>query len=104
MTAEHPLLAALLAKIHEQLERAGHLIHRLPEDRLDWTIPGTTAWPVGLLLGHLLECVAGICGVLMAAVPQQLAHFDELRKMRVNHRCLSDEAIDPAAYIQGTHR
>ena len=62
MNAGQPLVAAVLVKIHEQLERTGHLIRRLPDDRLDWT-PLDGAWPAGLLVGHLLECVAGICAV-----------------------------------------
>ena len=89
-----PLVAAVLAKIHEQLERSGHLIRRLPADRLDWTTPLAGACPPSLLMGHLLDCVAGICAVLAAAEPEQLAHFDELRKLRVNHRCGPEEAID----------
>jgi len=93
-TAEQPLVTALLAKIHEQLERAGHLIGCLPDNRLDWTPGYERSWPVGLLLGHLLECGAGICAVLAAAEPERLSHFNELRKLPVNHRCSREEALD----------
>lgn len=57
---------------------------------------------MGLLVGHLLESVAGICAVLAAAEPEQLAHFDQLRKLPVNHRCRPDEAIDRLR-IYGAH-
>ena len=94
MNAGQPLVAAVLVKIHEQLERTGHLIRRLPDDRLDWTAPLDGAWPAGLLVGHLLECVAGICAVLAAAEPERLAHFEELRELPVNHCCPPDEAVN----------
>jgi DinB superfamily len=94
MNAGQPLVAAVLAKIHEQLERTGHLICRLPDNRLDWTAPLDGAWPAGLLVGHLLECVAGICAVLATAEPERLAHFAELRKLPVNHHCPPDEAVN----------
>jgi hypothetical protein len=58
-------------------------------------IPG--AWPVGILLGHLLDCLSGFCAVLMAVAPQRLAHFAALRESPVNHRCGPAEA---AARIQ----
>lgn len=94
MNAGQPLVAAVLAKIHEQLERTGHLVRRLPDDRLDWTAPLDGAWPVGQLVGHLLECVAGICAVLAAAEPARLAHLAELRELPVNHSCPPDEAVN----------
>ena len=94
MNAGQPLVAAVLAKIHEQLERTGHLIRRLPDDRLDWTTQLDGAWPADQLVGHLLECVAGICAVLAAAEPERLAHFAELRELPVNHRCPPDEAVN----------
>jgi len=47
---------------------------------------------VGVLLGHLLECLAGICAVLWSAAPERLAHFSELRNLPVNHHCGIDEA------------
>jgi DinB family protein len=93
------LATALLAKIGEQIERTGHLIGRLPPDHTDWApgIPG--AWTAGVLVGHLLECLAGFCAVLAAAEPERLAHFAELRGLPVNHRCGADEArVRIAAY------
>uniref|UniRef100_Q027E9 Uncharacterized protein n=1 Tax=Solibacter usitatus (strain Ellin6076) TaxID=234267 RepID=Q027E9_SOLUE len=87
------LCAALLAKIHEQIEGTVHLISAVPADRLNWTpaIPG--AWPVDILLGHLLECLAGFCAVLSAVEPKRLAHFSELRALPVNHACSPGDAI-----------
>jgi hypothetical protein len=86
------LCVSLLAKIHEQIDGAGHLARLVPPDRMDWApaIPG--AWPVGVLLGHLLDCMAGFCAVLTAFEPQRLAHFVNLRELPVNHRCAPDEA------------
>ena len=77
------LCAALLSKIQEQIERTVNLIHKVPADGLNWTpsIPG--AWPVELLLGHLLDCLAGFCAVLAAVEPERLAHFAELRTLAI---------------------
>ena len=88
------LVAAVQAKICEQLERTEHLICQLTDDQLDWTAPVPRAWPTGILIGHLLECVAGICAALGAATPEQLAHFDQLRSLPVNHRCPPNEALE----------
>ena len=93
MDQEQPLCASIRAKIHEQIERTDHLIRLLPENGVDWTpaIPG--AWPAGMVLGHLLDCLAGFCAVLGAVKPDRLAHFGELRKLPVNHACSPDEAV-----------
>src|SRR5207237_1103662 len=58
----------------------------------DWApaIPG--AWPVATLLGHVLECLAGFCAVLIAVEPEGLSHFAELRTFPVNHNCTPQEA------------
>ena len=86
-----PLTDAVAFKIQEQIERTVHLIGFVPEDRPQWTpIPG--GWPCGELLGHLLDCLAGICAVLYAANPERLAHFVELRKLPVNGALGPNEA------------
>jgi len=92
MHKPEPLCAALLAKIEEQIERTDHLIAAVPENRVDWAPGYSGAWPVSILLGHLLECLAGICAVLWSAAPERLAHFTELRKLPVNHHCAIGEA------------
>ena len=97
MPHDQPLCALLLAKIHEQMERTGHLIHRLPSDRLDWAPAIRGAWPAGVLLGHLLDCAAGFCAVLEAAEPERLAHFAGLRYLPVNHSCPPPEAANRIA-------
>src|SRR6202035_5090318 len=86
------LCVSLLAKIHEQIDGTGHLVRLVPPECLDWppAIPG--AWPVGVLLGHLLDCMAGFCAVLTAFEPQRLAHFVSLRELPVNYCCAPDEA------------
>jgi len=88
--ATEPLAAAVFTKIREQIERTIHLIALVPD--LDWTpsIPG--AWTFGELLGHLLDCLAGVCAVLHAAHPAELAHFADLQTLPVNFACAPDEA------------
>ena len=73
-----PLCSALLEKIHEQIERADHLMSMLPEASQDWTpaLPG--ARPLGWLLAHIQDCLAGFCAVLYAVRPVELAHFSKL--------------------------
>jgi hypothetical protein len=88
-----PLCAALLAKIHEQVDGTERLILLLPADHLDWVPPVEGAWPPGVLLGHLLDCMAGFCTVLAAYRPERLRHFTSLRELPVNHRCPPDEAV-----------
>ena len=77
--SDAPLCASLLDKIHEQIERTGHLIGLVPATQLDWA-PGSQAWSTRELLDHLLDCMAGFCAVLAAAEPQRLAHFAKLRE------------------------
>jgi hypothetical protein len=91
---DQPLCAAVLAKIHEQIERTTHLIGLLPADRLHDppAIPG--CWTAAELLGHLLECLAGFCAVLAAAEPLRLAHFARLRQAPVNGSCDARGACD----------
>jgi hypothetical protein len=93
MDSEQRLCAALLGKIQEQIDRAIHLIRLLPADGSSWKPAIPDAWPVEMLLGHLLDCLAGFCAVLEAVEPQRLAHFWELRNLTVNHACSTGEAI-----------
>jgi hypothetical protein len=93
MEVHDPLCDSVWAKVDEQMERTAHLIRLLPEERLDWIPPIAGAWTLGMLLGHLLDCMAGICAVLAAAEPEQLAHFSALRDLPVNHRCTAEEAL-----------
>lgn len=84
------LCASLFSKIQEQLERARHLAHLLPDEKLDWAPPEPQSWSTGILLGHLLDGAAGFCAVLAAS---GIAQPTDLREMPVNHRCASAEAI-----------
>lgn len=93
MDAEQPLCTALLEKVHEQIERTGHLIALLPADTSLWKPAVSSAWPVEMLLGHLLDCLAGLCAALAAAEPARLAHFSALRELPVNHACPAAEAV-----------
>src|SRR5260370_12190216 len=77
------LCASLQAKIHEQIERTEHLISLVPEGRTDWApaIPG--AWPVGILVRNLLDCLAGFSAVLYSVAPAQLVGLLDLRELPV---------------------
>src|ERR1017187_922566 len=89
---DQPVCACLWSKIDEQIERTDHLIAMLPAAGLDFVPPIPGSWPTGVLLGHLLECLAGVCAVLGAAHPERLRHLEQLRELPVNHRCGKDEA------------
>jgi len=86
------LCASLLSKIHEQIDGSQHLISLLPADCADWRPETLSNWTVGILLGHLLDCMAGFCAVLYVYEPQDLAYFVNLQELPVNHHCLPDEA------------
>ncbi len=86
------LVEIILTKIDEQVDRLQHLIALLPSGRLDWEPPSVRMFSAGTLLGHILECLAGFCAVLLAAKPDPLKHFLELRRLPVNHSCSHDEA------------
>jgi DinB superfamily len=94
---EQVLCCALMAKIEEQIERSDHLVGLLPGDRIEWQPPIPGAWTPGVLLGHLLECLAGFCAVLYAAEPERLCYFDDLRHLSVNHLCGKHEARERMA-------
>ena len=102
-TGMHPdrrLCASLLSKIQEQIDRTVHLINLLPVDRPDWKPAIPDAWTVELLLGHLLDCLAGFCAVLAAAEPERLAHFREFRNLPVNQPCSSRDAVAHIAFLR----
>ena len=72
--------AALLDKINEQIERTSHLIGLVPAEQMDWS-PHPGDWTMRDLIAHLLDCMSGFCAVLVAAAPQRLAHFRNLREI-----------------------
>jgi hypothetical protein len=87
-----PLCSALLEKIREEIERSTHLLELLPPVPLEWTPPIPDARPVGWLIGHMLECLAGFCAVLYAVRREELARFERLKSLPVNHLCGTEEA------------
>lgn len=90
---DHPLCACVRSKIDEQIERTEHLIRLLPPESSNWAPPVESAWSTGLLLGHLHDCLAGFCAVLVAFEPDRLAHFERLRVLPVNEFCSPSEAL-----------
>lgn len=91
MTQE--LAPLVLEKLREQVERLDHLLALIPPGALtSAALPLRNAMPLDLLLGHLLESLAGVCATLQAAHPERLAHFTRLRTLPVNHRCEVQEA------------
>lgn len=98
--SEQPLCGSVLLKIQEQMERTVHLIQLLPVEGPQLTPAVPDAWPAEMLLGHLLDCLAGFCAVLVSAEPRRLAHFLELRDLPVNYACSAGEAIDRIAFYR----
>ncbi len=92
---ERGVVESLLAKLREQVDRSRHLVGLLPPGSGGWApaLPGTP-FTVAVLLGHLLECLAGVCAVLHRARPGPLSHFARLRERPVNHACSPGEALD----------
>ncbi len=89
---EQTLCTILLSKIDEQIERLDHLIAVVPETHLGWRPAIPDSFSMAVLLGHLLECLAGFCAVLSAAEPERLRHFLDLRNLPVNHPASPSEA------------
>jgi hypothetical protein len=88
---------ALFQKLFEQIELIDRLISLIPPDKLDWSPEQLSPSAVNLLrvdelLGHLLDCLAGVCAVMYAINPNQMAHMTELREQATNHRCKPEEA------------
>ncbi len=89
----HGLPALFLAKLNDQVERLEHLLDLIPPDKLAWRPPvSSQAFALNEVLGHLLECLAGVCATLYAVYPKDLAHFTHLRALPVNHPCAIEEA------------
>ena len=85
----------------EEIERTRHLIGLLREEEVAWkpSMP-QRSMDVAHLLSHLQECLAGFCAVLYKVFPDRLAHFEELKKLPVNHGCGTEEALTRiASYV-----
>jgi hypothetical protein len=89
---DQPLCGALLGKVREQVELIEGLIERFPDEQTGWTPPAGNGWNTSRLLGHLLDCLGGMCAVLYAANPDALEQFRQLRELPVNHCCGREEA------------
>jgi DinB superfamily len=87
------LTESVLAKVREQGTLLQDLVSRVPEGRTGWRPDDAPeAFTFGDLLGHLLECLAGVCAVLYAVHPEPLAHFAALRDRPVNGECTPADA------------
>jgi hypothetical protein len=86
---------SLEKKVLATIERTEHLVSVIPEARLDWRpeMSGQSAptSDAGLLLGHLLDCMAGFCAAFYAAFPDELENLAELKSATVNHFCGPEE-------------
>lgn len=92
------LTTLLFHKVREQVERTDHLMAAVPADRLDWRPDlDVPAFTTGALLGHLMECLAGLCAVLYACNPDRLSHFLALRELPVDHVAGAVEARERLA-------
>jgi hypothetical protein len=96
------LTEIVFAKVDEQIELLAHIVRQLPAGKLDWSpeMPASISPRpkcLGEVLGHLLECLAGLVAVLYAAHPEQLGRFQDLRQRPVNHLCGESEALDRIA-------
>jgi len=89
---DSPLCSDLRTKFDHLIERIDHLIGLVPGDRLDWVPPQTNGFSFNVLLGHLMDCLAGITATLYAAKPDELGHFLELRKLAGNQQVSQAEA------------
>ena len=87
------LPALLLAKLSDQVDRLERLLDLIPPDKLAWhpPVPSPT-FALNEVLGHLLECLAGVCATLYAVYPKELARLIALRALPVNHPCAIEEA------------
>jgi hypothetical protein len=91
------LVSAIRDKTFEAIERTDHLIGLVPAGQLEWrpattVVHGEPIADLGHLLGHLLDCHAGICAAFHAAFPSRLSDFAALRALKVNHSCQPEEA------------
>lgn len=91
MSESNTLSPLILSKLQEQVDRATHLLELIPPDKIEWQ-PITDTLRVCEVLGHLLECLAGVCATLYVVNPERLAHFVRLRELQVNHCCKIEEA------------
>lgn len=80
-----------LARLDDQVERLEHLLTLVPGDKLAWAPPIPRAFTMSVLLGHVLDCLAGFCAVLYSANPGRLARLLELKNLPAN------QPLDPAA-------
>ncbi|MFL6276074.1 MAG: DinB family protein [Blastocatellia bacterium] len=85
------LTSLLFEKIEQQFDLAIALVAVVPADQLEWQ-PAANTFRLNQLLGHLLEAAAGFCAALYRFKPQELAGFERLRDLPVNHRCGVEEA------------
>jgi hypothetical protein len=95
------ICSTFLGRLDGQIERVEHLFSLVPEGRLDWAPPIPRAFPVSVLLGHVLDCLAGFCAVLHAANPDRLAGLLELKKLPANQPLDPDRAARSLARYRG---
>jgi hypothetical protein len=83
---ERSLCTDLQIKFEHQIERIEHLTGLVPTDKLNWVPPLTNGFTFTVLLGHIMECVAGIAATLYAAKPEELGHLLDLKRLTGNQQ------------------
>jgi hypothetical protein len=78
-------------KLDHQVERINHLIVLVPDERLNWIPPLTNGFTFAVLLGHIMDCLAGFAATLYAAKPAELTRLLELKQYAGSH------ALSPSA-------
>src|SRR5208337_812201 len=89
---DNSLCSDLQAKFDHVIERIDHLIGLVPRDKLDWVPPQTNGFSFTVLLGHLMDCLAGITATQYAAKSDELGRFLELRRFAANQQVNQTEA------------
>lgn len=99
---EQILVLALQTKAHHVIERTTHLIELVPAKKLDWKPAAKGVYSdLGHILGHLLDCMAGLCSVFHRAFPKELAELSTRKELPVNHSCTPQEALHRFAEYAG---
>ena len=91
------LCTDLQIKFEHQIERIEHLTGLVPTDKLNWVPPQTNGFTFTVLLGHMMECIAGVAATLYAARPEELRYLLDLKRLAGNQH------VGITVVIEGLH-